>query len=108
MGIDGVLASTSMQKDKKPIGQADQHRPECQADGVDPKKQHRRLLPASMPINPPRIIDQVAKPISINQMVKPTALTTWSSIGRQPKDQWKMHARPTLGGHHPFAEGCLP
>ena len=45
---------------------------------------------ASMPPTPPPIIDQVAKPISIDQMVKPTALTTWSS--KCMEERWARHA----------------
>ena len=41
---------------------------------------------ATMPPTPPTSIDQVAKPISIDQMVKTTALTTWSSLGPILKD----------------------
>ena len=41
---------------------------------------------ATMPPTPRTSIDQVAKPISIDQMVKTTALTTWSSLGPILKD----------------------
>ena len=70
---------------------------------------------ATTPPTPPPIIDQVAKPISIDEMVKPTALITWSSLGRRSENQalktmhaietWKTHGRPTFGEHRPFAVG---
>ena len=79
------------------------HRQYNDGDRRDTDRERRKEFQSSRqcPPSPPPIIDQVATPISIDQMIKHTALTTWSSLGLRPENQflktlhtikaWKTH-----------------